>query len=156
MLIITLWLECIDICRSLYYSSLFYRPNLNYTVPYKDKEEKLIEILKEQEHTFINTNIFRKQTINKKYDIIILSNIIEYLLDFEDKEKEELFTNNLLELTEENGMIISSNIVCSNEERFIIDDYFNREDGPIRTIEYKGIETPISYKYIKKLTKNNY
>lgn len=146
-----LWLELIKVAKpSLYYSSLFFREPLYWSVPYKGREEELIEILKEKEHNFNCINIFEKTDLNKKYDIIILSNIIEYLLDLEDKELEKVFTNNMLNLIEEDGIIISSKILNPRYEECELDNYFDHKEGIEGRILYGGEYAPLSYQYTKK------
>ena len=146
-----LWLEVIKNAKpNLYYSSLFYREPMYWSVPYKGREEELIEILKDKKHNFNCINIFEKTELNKKYDIIILSNIIEYLLELEDKEKEIIFANNLLDLLNDEGVIIASKILNSRYEESELDKYFEHKNGLVGSILYGGEIAPLSYQYTKK------
>ena len=155
-LVAKLWLELIKEAKpNLYYSHLFYKTPINWNVPYEEKEEELIEIMQEKKHNFKCFNIFEKQNIDKKYDIILLSNIIEYLIDNEDEEKEHNFINNLLNILEDDGVIISTNITSSNEEELIIDKYFDRENGPIGNLLYGGKQVNLSYQFTKKKLTTN-
>lgn len=152
-----LWLEVIKNAKpNLYYSKLFFREAMKWSVPYKNREEELIELLKEKKHNFYCLNIFEDIGINNKYDIIILSNIIEYLLDFKNKDKEKLFTNNLLKLLNDDGIIISSKILNSEYDESELDNFFDHKKGEEGMILYGGETAPLSYQYTKKkLTRNN-
>ena len=153
-----LWLEVIKNAKpNLHYSKVFYREAMKWSVPYKEREEELIDILKEKKHNFNCINIFEKTELNNKYDIIILSNIIEYLLELEDKEKENIFAKNLLNHLNDDGIIIASKILNSKYEESELDKYFDHKSGEEGMILYGGEIAPLSYQYTKKkLTRYNY
>lgn len=146
-----LWIEVIkEATPSLYYSSLFYRPPLFISLPYLGKEIELIKLLNEKDHTFIHMNIFEKQVNKKKYDIIILSNIIEYLLEYDNKTQDYYFANNILELLEDDGIVLTSKVFNEDNEESILDKYFDKKPGKKGMIPCGGEIAPLSYQYTKK------
>ena len=146
-----LWLEIIKEAKpNLYYSKLFFKEPMYWSVPYKDREEELIEILQEKDHDFKCLDIYKKTNINKKYDIIIISNIIEYLLSGYYKESELQFTENMKDLLKDDGVIISSKTLNPHFQETELDKYFDVKAGEKGMILYGGETAPLSYQYTKK------
>ena len=147
----SLWLELIKEAKpNLYYSKLFFKTPIYWSVPFKGREEELIELLKDKDHKFNCINIYEKTDINKKYDIIIISNIIEYLIDGYYKECELQFTENMKDLLKEDGIIISSKVLNSHYQETELDKYFDVQAGEEGMILYGGETAPLSYQYTKK------
>ena len=88
---------------------------------------KKIELLKEKKHNFECIDIFEEQNINKKYDIILISNIIEYLILLNNKELEQSFVINMYNLLEDDGIIISTKVLNSNYQESEMDNYFDKK-----------------------------
>ena len=145
------WLELIKTAEpSLYYSDLFFRTPYYWSIPYHQKEEELIELLKEKKHNFECIDIFEEQNINKKYDIILISNIIEYLILLNNKELEQSFVINMYNLLEDDGIIISTKVLNSNYQESEMDNYFDKKAGNNGIILCSRETAPISYQYTKK------
>ena len=94
----------------LYYSNLFVFSPYPYRVPYEDDINGLIEILKDKELKFKNINLFEQISTEKQYDIIVASNILEYMFTAEDEEIKKTVLTNLYDLLKKDGIIISSNL----------------------------------------------
>lgn len=75
------------------------------TIPYKEDRQKVISRLNEPVN-FTLMDITKPAPINKKYDVIILSNMLEYLNTREDLTA---VRNNLEKLLDNNGIAICTN-----------------------------------------------
>lgn len=88
-------------------SELFYKNDLyEWNVPYNQDIKKLIDSIKNKQANFIELNIFKEIPIEKKYDIIILSNILENV--YPDDDFNLVLSNNLKNILNDNGIIICS------------------------------------------------
>ena len=80
-----------------------------------EKDENFIKDIYKKEMVFKNFNMFEPINLNKKYDIIIVSNMIEYL----ERNKQNLIIirNNLEKLLKDNGIVICSFIVNDTKSK---------------------------------------
>ena len=137
-----------NIFYSLYSQAIFesvLRPNTIYD----DKIEKLNGILKDFNLVFYNTDINSDNIINKTYDTILLSNILDYC---DTLEKLEYARDKLDSLLNKNGEIIISRMLVASipfeqekelfSERFKYDLIFEEEIKDFGINHY--------YKYIKR------
>lgn len=98
-------------------------------------------------------NLFKPiEKINKKYQVIILSNILEYLYDdIENYSYQSIAAKNINNLLESNGIAISSNIIDYHYQgNEIFEKYFDYIDGPIQKDYFHNNKHPICYVYKKK------
>lgn len=86
----------------LFYDDYFYE----WDVPYNQDINKLIDSLKDKKANFTELNLFKEIQIEKKYDIVILSNILEYL--HPDDDINLVLSENLRKVLNEKGIIICS------------------------------------------------
>ena len=106
------------------------------------------------QHKYPNYNQFNLfqpiQYIPKKYQIIILSNILEYLYDnIENNQYQVVAAKNIYHLLEEDGIAISSNIIDYHYQgNDIFESYFEYIEGPLSTDDIE--QYPICYCYKKK------
>lgn len=136
----------------LYYSNLFVYSPYPYSVPYENDTNKLIEILKDKQPSFKNINLFERNTSNKKYDVIVLSNILEYMFTTEDEEIKSIVLNNIYNLLEDDGIIISSNLFNNSDtEDELLLSLFEYEEG-IKGYNYmiSNDEIPLCYSLKKR------
>lgn len=137
--------------NSLYYSNLFYRAGLFYYLPYSNDIEKISKIIKSKKANFKKINLFERFDIQKKYDIVILSNILEYMYEEENEELNKLVADNIYNLINDDGIIISSNILGIRpkyDESF--EKKFELSYGPKNYNTISLRLEPVSYTYRKK------
>lgn len=110
----------------------------------------LKEIIKKRKLSFIHMDISKPTSISKKYDVIILSNILEYL-SFMDISFDDL-QNNLNKLLKDDGVIICSHIMHRSAfEQSRMKSFIYKEFPSItRKSIIKNIEYPVGYSYMKK------
>ena len=88
-------------------SKLFYGNDLyEWNVPYNQDIKQLIDSIKDKQANFVELNIFRKFQMDKKYDIVILSNILEYI--YPDDAVNLILSDNLRSILNDDGIIICS------------------------------------------------
>ena len=112
---------------------------------------KLKEILKKNPLSFQHIDISKEFPITKKYDVIILSNILEYL-NFMDIDFHQL-KSNLNELLNDDGIIICSHLMHRvGLEKNIFKDTFDYHEFPYyrKKSIIKNLESPLGYSYTKK------
>lgn len=116
-----------------------------------DDTDFLKEVLK-KELSFQHMDISKPMKIEKQYDIIFLSNILEYLT-FMDISFEQLI-GNLKELLKDDGFVVCSHVMhrySYDKSRMKNDFYYyelpfvKRKDGLL-----KGKDVPVGYCYKKK------
>lgn len=98
-----IWKEILTNYKNI--SNIFINDIYDWNVPFKNEEEKLINIIKDKQANFRKINIFKELETNKKYDIVILSNILEG--DYYSKSY-EIISANLNKLLKEDGIVICS------------------------------------------------
>ena len=94
------------------------------------KPEELKDCLS-PELRFYHLDMFKEYNIKRTYDIILLSNIIEWARG--DKKRLEIAKNNLHRLLNPDGVVICSNLIHQNDKQFkeeqdIFSDLFQFED----------------------------
>ena len=114
--------------------------------------DKLVGILKEKDDfSFYNIDISKKVKINKKYDVIVTSNISDWIVALEGELK--VYKDNLLRLLNDDGIILSSNVdwpIIKMPERRVFETDFE-------IIEYESEivcgcrEYPAGYIYKRKI-----
>ena len=130
---------------------LFYHNTVkNYVKDIKSLKDKL-EIIYP---TFYNIDIYEEVDIPKKYDVIITSNMFEYVRTREDKIK--IGRDNLKKLLKDDGKIIASHMIYSVDDRFfdrelnIYSSDFIYEEFPWEEMPLYHDKYPIGYSYTKK------
>ena len=140
----------LNIDTSLANSSLFYH-EVNYHLPYFNNTHNLAKMIQHKSPNYNQFNLFQPiQYIPKKYQIIILSNILEYLYDnIENNQYQEVAAKNIYHLLEDDGIAISSNIIDYHYQgNDIFESYFEYREGPLSTDDIE--QYPICYCYKKK------
>lgn len=139
---------------SLYYSELFYKGSIWWNTPYQNDMETLCDIIQNIKPNYTNLNIFKPIEIKKQYDVIILSNILEYLYDeddFEYYEYSRIVIENLRKLLKPNGIAISSNILDYDYKgNRLFEQYFEFKNGKEGLSIRHNCNIPLSYTYKKK------
>lgn len=110
-----------------------------------EKDKDLIKEVLNKRLNFQHIDMFQKQDIDKKYDIIILSNMLEYL-----EGNEELLINvrnNLERLLRDNGKVICSYICLDHDE-----DNFKKE---VEILTQGSLEYDQHYEYYEPLIGSN-
>lgn len=140
---ILLWID-----KELYNSNLFFYSVNIYSVPFSTDISKMKKIIKSKKPNFKHLNIFEpiRKTMNK-YEIIILSNILEYLYNnYIDTISITNACRNLSNLISDDGIIISSNIQFGDiGNNAVFNRYFEYDESPI--IHH---DIPINFTYKKK------
>lgn len=125
--------------------------------------ETLAQKMSEKTSTFYNIDISKKQKINKKYDIVYVSNILDWILidtlDLLDwmtvsiqqsqkliEQRFNKYNKNLENLTKDDGIVIGAYV--KNKKH----DYFQKQlaEKIFDIHELKNKEEPIGYYYTKK------
>ena len=123
--------------------SLFYEDNVNVGSTLFDNNIKYIKDVSKEDIRFYNINLFDNINTNKKYDYIMMSNIIEYALG--DIDKLKIVRDNLYKLLKDDGKIICSRLIYRNvdfneNELDIFKELFELEDyGSSKGYTYKKI-----------------
>ena len=99
----------------------------------------------DKKNIFYHSDISIKFT-DKKYDVIMLSNMLEFCSDL------EVIRNNINGLLKDNGIVVCSNILTNGlEEYYVFSELFKRESlGTYKNSDYFGMEFPLGYVYRKK------
>lgn len=123
-----------------------------------EKDKDLIKEVLNRKLSFRHADIFQRLDINKKYDIIILSNMLEYL-----EGNEELLINvrkNLEELLRDNGRVICSYFCLDHKEKNFKKEVDILTQGSLKYDQYYEYYEPLigsnresGYSYTKKRTK---
>lgn len=114
--------------------------NLKIKTVYDDKIDLLNEKLKGYNLTFYNTNII-EESINKKYDIILMSNIIDYVDTNSARDT-------LYDLLNDNGEVVSVSMGALDldkqmeifSEKFEVQELFKSKRENIEDTYYKYIK----------------
>lgn len=112
---------------------------------------RLKEILKKNPLSFQPIDISKEFSITKKYDVIILSNILEYLY-FMDTDFNQL-KSNLNSLLKDDGVIICSHFMHRvGLEKDQFRDTFDYHEFPYyrKKSIIKNLDSPLGYSYTKK------
>lgn len=105
---------------------------------YKNKIYDISKIkyrLEKEKHNFYNIDLSEKVSLEKKYDIVFVSNIGERILGLIKRNKStdviEIYKNNLLNLLNDNGIVIATNVILCGprkEEEEIFSSNFVKQD----------------------------
>lgn len=139
--------------ESLYYSKFFYKEGLLYDLPYQNDIQTLQKLLVEKKPNYQQINLFNPiQNVTQKYQVIILSNILEYLYnDTWTSQYQSIAAKNINQLLENGGIAISSNLIdYEYQGNPIFEHYFEYLEGPIDKNYFDQTEYPICYCYKKK------
>ena len=85
--------------------NLFGIPDDGWSVPYTT-DEKMLSIVASLKLSFKEYDIFKEIDETKKYDVVILSNILEFM----SEEVEETTITNLNKLLKRNGFVLCSSV----------------------------------------------
>ena len=116
------WKKCVSEFGVDNLSRLFYSPSYWNYIPDVSKIKKRLE---NNHFIFYNCDISSDISIDKKYDIVFVSNIIDHLSDV---DKITMFKNNLFNLLKDDGIIIASKVCSCNisdNEKRIFEESFN-------------------------------
>ena len=147
------WVEYVRLCEKMNYRFRYlaasFLPSIDNTIANLDK---LKENLKVRDFSFYNFDIASKNfQINKKYDVVYVSNIIDWLL--EDEEECTNLVENLNNLLEDDGLVICADLAESGPGKVEINHYnqlFNYKNLPITRININGKVYIPGYCYQKK------
>jgi len=119
------------------FSKLFFHMDVMGNTIFTEREDLLGTVKKEP--NFINIDLFKPVIINKKYEIIYLSNIIEWSRNRKDILL--VLRDNLDNLLDKNGIIICTNIANNNDEieKLVFSEKFDITE-----------KNRFSYRYVKK------
>lgn len=119
-----------------------------YGVVVKDLD-RLKEKINTYDSNFYNIDISQRFDLDKKYDIVFVSNIYDWIID--DNNSYGAFTvyrDNLYRVLNNNGLVLCSNVFCENDyssEAEIFSKYFDFEKLPMNGLLY-----PPGYVYRKR------
>ena len=147
---ITFWLDFLKkIDEEYFYSNVLFEHIYRPDVPYSQNIKELSEKLKIREPRFDSIDICSNLNIKEreKYDLIYLSNILEY-----NRESEKLYNvcQNMYDLLKTKGEVICVNMKKFNDlnkERDMFSKYFDYEE---LFINKDDLQNSVYYKYIKK------
>ena len=135
-------------------SDLFFQSfSDTYGVPYEGDIETMNGIIKDKEPNFRNLDIFTETDFGKQYDIVVLSNILEYPYAYEDDEEPiyERTMHNLNSALKDDGIVICSNLIFERaREKDIFSECFDIHEGAYEYDVHRYKDKPISYTYTKK------
>lgn len=151
------WNALLECHPSIMRSNLFYTEGNDYyeqNVPFADDFFRLQEIMKDKELTFYVSDFYSPIDIDKKYEVILLSNILEYHGD--DVNKLRNARDNLSRLLTDDGVVVATNLMYgkktpSSIERQIMETEFVFENGPWQYNSNYQQELPVYYTYQKRL-----
>lgn len=147
------WVEYVRLCEKMNYRFQYlaasFLPSIDNTIANLDK---LKENLKVRDFSFYNFDIASKNfQINKKYDVVYVSNIIDWLL--EDEEECTNLVENLNDLLEDDGIVICADLAECGPGKVEINHYnqlFNYKSLPITRININEKVYIPGYCYQKK------
>lgn len=146
------WRKAFEMINScLYYSDFFYKEIVDRSLPYDNDLETMAKIISDKSPNYTNLNLFEYIKKDKTYDIIVLSNILEYMYDEEDPLLERVVASNLSKLLNDDGIIISSNILGYDySSKAIFNEEFIYEDGPSAFYRPFNTKAPLCYTLKKR------
>ena len=139
----------INIREPLARSALFFNQFHEYSVPYTRDLDKMVGLINDREPNYSKMDMFQEQDIKKKYDVIVLSNILEYA--YKEDIDYQVVIDNLLNSLNDDGIVICSNLIFEKAlEAGEFDEYFDIHPGAYEYEPYRERYKPISYSYTKK------
>lgn len=134
------WVEYVRLCEKMNYRFQYLATSFFINDDKIDDLDKIKEKLKLRNFSFYNFDIARKNLqINKKYDVVYISNIIDWL--HSDVEKCTNLVDNLNNLLKDNGLVICADLTQCGPGASEI-SYYNR------LFNYKNL--PITRKNINE------
>ena len=124
-----------------------------YGVPYNNDVETMNGIISDKEPNYQTLDIFSETDFKKQYDIIVLSNILEYPYAYEEDDKliYERTMDNLLRALKDDGIVVCSSIIFEKAlEKGAFSEAFDFHEGAFEFDEQRYRHKPISYSYTKK------
>ncbi len=144
------WLNYLRRTNGLPQSYLFYNMALKYPILDISRLKSVIE----EDPIYINCNIYKNLDIEKQYDVIILSNILEYTIT---KKDYETVANNIKRLLKDDGICVCSYCMNSHLTGEHLNEQLIMENMGLRIKEfysyYKnewGLSEEVGYTYVKK------
>lgn len=135
-------------------SELFFKNFADFCgVPYESDVETMSDIIRDKEPSFQFTDISSETDFPKQYDIVVLSNILEYPHAYEEDEKPiyERTMDNLVRALKDDGIVICSSLIFERAiEKEIFSDCFDFHEGAYSYDLHRYRDKPISYSYTKK------
>lgn len=104
--------------------------------------------LRNYEFNFYNIDLFKKQNLKKKYDVVYTSNIPEWISKDKEESSIKIYMNNMKRLLKDDGIVISSSInkegpsrmekriMNKNFDCFELEPVFHRETSSYRSLGY--------------------
>lgn len=132
------WNKVLNSVDANFFDSLFYGGATYFDMDY-DQISELVEIHNNKKINFYNVDMATDVNLSKKYDIIVTSNIADWIRDFGGNM--ELYRDNLDKLLNVNGIVLCSNVLercvnsyekCIFEEKFThhsLDGHFMKSPG---------------------------
>lgn len=145
------WNELFGKCDDI--SRLFIDDIYDWNVPYVQDIKRTIEIIKDKQANFTRLNLFKEIQVDKKYDIVILSNILESISP--ESEANQIVCQNFRKILKENGIVICSILNDKYENKFVESEAFKPYFDYSLSLKkrhnnYVGKEMPLYYTYQKK------
>lgn len=123
------------------------------SVPYENDVETMNGIIRDKDPNFQSLDIFSETDFSKQYDVVVLSNILEYPYAYEEDENAtyERTMNNLLRALKDDGVVICSSLIFERAiEKDIFSEFFDIHEGAYSYDLHRYKDKPISYSYTKK------
>ena len=135
-------------------SELFFKNFADFCgVPYENDVETMTDIMSDKEPNFQSVYIFSETDFSKKYEIVVLSNILEYPYAYEEDEEPiyEQTMHNLDRALKDDGIVICSSLIFEKAmDKGIFSDYFDFHEGAYSYDLQRYRDKQISYSYTKK------
>ncbi len=99
------------------------------TAPFTSNIDETMEIIRKKDFNFSVLDLYKEQDIDKKYDMVVVSNILEYAPDISSLK---ICCDNLYRCLNDNGIVICSNVryvKASVQEISVFNDRFRYDNG---------------------------
>ena len=133
-------------------SALFYK-NFSDTcsVPYSRDVPTMNGIMKDKDPNYQTMDLFSEQDMEKQYDVIVLSNILEYAYEEDDIGIYHNIMRNLQGALKDDGIVVCSSLIFEKAlESGTFDEFFDSHEGAFEYESHRDRYKPISYTYTKK------
>lgn len=137
--------------NAVYNKKIFYSGYSFFDLPFSNDLSRIKEIVSNQETHFQLMDFFSSQSFDKEYDVVILSNILEYCCD--DQQLLENCHDNLSRLLKKDGVAVCSSLMdygSSSLERKVMSSDFSFAAFPKSYNEILNTDIPVGYCYVKK------
>ena len=145
---INYWKSLIGILKDYEFIMLFFSIGTCIQLD-KDRIDKLTSIITKEKPTFHNIDISKEIDLNDKYDVIITSNIVDWLCA--DGRNIRLYKDNIDRLLNSNGVVLCSNLgndIPMPCERYLFEENFDYYE--IHGISDGSFDYVPGYKYVKR------